>query len=270
MSPPRRPRRCIIKGCASVAGRKGHHGVQFNPIPLNPNMRQHWLTNCGITDTKSIRRKLLVCSRHFRRADFQALKENKYFLKHGAVPTIFPWGTFPYIEPTSHTAIDTGQQLMNNTVDEQPEITQQQLTHEIIGIKTSESASEPKTIHVSSVPVVAASQFSVGTRIEAQDIHGVWHSAIVVEVESHEMEVLIQFDSREMEWIPINSSRFRPFYETFPTFMPGEKCLARWTDTRKYLATVKTVLGNSKLLGYALHGLELSFTFHFRHLRRTF
>lgn len=92
------PRRCSVDGCKSVSGRQQHRGVTFHTFPLNPITRQCWLTNshiCGKVVTKSI----LICSRHFRRADFQPLKNNKYLLKNGAIPTIFPWGSLPYTEP---------------------------------------------------------------------------------------------------------------------------------------------------------------------------
>lgn len=48
---------------------------------------------------KVVTKSILICSRHFRRADFQTLKNNKYLLKSGAVPTMFPWGSLPYTEP---------------------------------------------------------------------------------------------------------------------------------------------------------------------------
>lgn len=218
------PRRCTIKGCPSVSGRQQHRGVTFHTFPLNPIARQFWLTNCGLPDTKSITKSILVCSRHFRRADFQPLKNNKYLLKQGAVPTIFPWGTLPYVEPTPHNVIESGQV---NIVDDKPGEINQQLVDEIVKIKSelkatigvkspnkrSASVDEPgtsepkkKAIRVSldskklsSDPVVTTSfdpfsKFSPGTRIEAQDFHEVWHSAKVMEVDSDEKEVLIHFE----------------------------------------------------------------------------
>lgn len=220
------PRRCTIKGCPSVSGRQQHRGVTFHTFPLNPIARQFWLTNCGLPDTKSITKSILVCSRHFRRADFQPLKNNKYLLKQGAVPTIFPWGTLPYVEPTPHTVIEGGEPLVNNADDKPGEINQQ-LVDEIVKIKSelkatigvkspnkrSVSVDEPgtsepkkKAIRVSldskklspeSVGTASfdpLSKFSPGTRIEAQDFNEVWHTAKVMEVDSDEKEVLINFE----------------------------------------------------------------------------
>lgn len=220
------PRRCTIKGCPSVSGRQQHRGVTFHTFPLNPIARQFWLTNCGLPETKSITKSMLVCSRHFRRADFQPLKNNKYLLKQGAVPTIFPWGTLPYVEPTAPTVTE-GDQPAANAVEEKPGEINQQLVDEIVKIKSelkstigvkspnkrSASADEPgtsepkkKAIRVSldskklpAEPVAVTSfdsfsKFSPGTRIEAQDFNEVWHAAKVMEVDNDEKEVLIHFE----------------------------------------------------------------------------
>lgn len=63
------------------------------------------------------------------------------------------------------------------------------------------------------------------------------------------------------EWIPMNSARLRPLDSEkkdspIPStsqskaeiqFAEGERCLARWTDSRKFPATIQRVLENSKL-----------------------
>lgn len=49
------------------------------------------------------------------------------------------------------------------------------------------------------------------------------------------------------EWIPMDSSRLRVPVEKSPIeFKPGDRCLARWTDSRKFPATVVRPLENSK------------------------
>lgn len=85
------PRKCTVDGCKSVAGRQQHRGVTFHTFPNNPTTRQNWLNNCRFSPTRNITKSVLICSRHFRRLDFQPLKNNKYLLKPGAEPTIFPW-----------------------------------------------------------------------------------------------------------------------------------------------------------------------------------
>ncbi|XP_037047782.1 uncharacterized protein LOC119082366 [Bradysia coprophila] len=283
------PRRCTIKGCPSVSGRQQHRGVTFHTFPLNPIARQFWLTNCNLPDTKNITKSILVCSRHFRRADFQPLKNNKYLLKQGAVPTIFPWGTLPYVEPTPHSVIESGEPMV--IADDKPAeplpLVNQQLVDEIVKIKSemkatigvkspgkrSASVDEPgtsepkkKAIRVSldskklsNEPIATASfdpfsKFSPGARIEAQDFNGAWHTAKVVEVDGDEKEVLINFEKNSKskapatatEWIPMNSSRLRQVVKKpIASYVPGEKCLARWTDSRKFPATIQKVLENN-------------------------
>lgn len=60
------------------------------------------------------------------------------------------------------------------------------------------------------------------------------------------------------EWIPMNSSRLRQAQNKgatsgkitpkrpIPTFTLGEQCRAKWTDSRKWKATVTEVLDNGK------------------------
>ena len=85
-----------------------HQGVTFHTFPLNSTTRKVWVTNCRIEGHRNITKSVLVCSRHFRRLDFQPLKKDKYFLKNGAVPTIFPWGNLPYQElPASPATVKT-------------------------------------------------------------------------------------------------------------------------------------------------------------------
>lgn len=103
-------RKCSIEGCLSVAGRQQHRGVTYHTIPTNPLARACWMSNSRMSPTRSINKSVLICSRHFRRADFQPLKHNKYLLKIGAVPTIFPWGSMPYVEPAKVKTQGVGSQ----------------------------------------------------------------------------------------------------------------------------------------------------------------
>lgn len=86
------PRRCTIDGCPSVSSKEEHEQVTFHTIPVNVEIRKKWIENCRVSKTKTITKSVLVCSRHFRVQDF-IQKNEKFFLKQGAVPTIFPWVT---------------------------------------------------------------------------------------------------------------------------------------------------------------------------------
>lgn len=107
------PRRCLVEGCKSVSGQQQHQGVKFHSFPANDEIRKVWLENCHLSANKSINKGTLVCSRHFRRADFQQMRNSKqHLLKSGAIPTIFPWGNLPYQEVKS-----TPKSTIENTSD---------------------------------------------------------------------------------------------------------------------------------------------------------
>lgn len=57
---------------------------------------------------------------------------------------------------------------------------------EVVGKKI-----DKESILISSVPIVTASPFTLGTLVEAQDSHGFWHSGKVVDC--HVTEILIWF-----------------------------------------------------------------------------
>lgn len=95
--------------------------------------------------------------------------------------------------------------------------------------------------------------FSIGTKLDAQDFEGGWHEATIVEVDSDEGEVLIHFIKNEKqksavtltdEWIPMDSCRLRPMQVVKKSegFAIGEKCMARWNDSRKFPATVQRLV----------------------------
>lgn len=228
-------RRCSIKDCSSVAGRQEHRGVTFHSFPLNPITRDCWIQNSQIPASKIITKSVLICSRHFRRADFQPLKNDKYFLKHGAVPTIFPWGTLPYVEPTPPVLpieqllgeTELGGQGLPSTSGTSPgkkkqttKLPNPKLTDPaslISAIKSElksvplkrtaddNSAEHPKLSKImkksdksektNPISFDPVSLYLPGSRIEAQDFNGVWHFAKVVEVDLDEREVFITFEN---------------------------------------------------------------------------
>lgn len=232
------PRRCTITGCKSISGQTEHQGVTFHTFPLNPAIRKKWMTNCKVDSSKNITKSVLVCSRHFRRADFQPLKNNKYFLKQGAVPTIFPWGNLPYEDlpaspssvapssPSSANASDTsnvdkattaeqsakkpptrakslGNADKNNSKQRSASAEEQSSTNDskidkTIGRKSLDSATNEskfnETVKSPKKRMDVVSLFTTGDKLEAQDFHGKWHSAKVVEVDHSDREVLINFE----------------------------------------------------------------------------
>lgn len=124
------PRRCAVDGCKSVSGQDQHKGVKFHTFPINSATRKIWIDNCHIAKSRNITKSVLVCSRHFRRADFMPLKNNRHNLKNGAVPTIFPWGNLPYHE------VDGG------TGTTKAKTTESDADKDAVGSKAATSASE--------------------------------------------------------------------------------------------------------------------------------
>lgn len=75
-----------------MSSHEEHQQVTFHTIPVNVDVRKKWVEHCRVPKNKTITKSVLICSRHFRVPDF-VQKSEKFFLKQGAVPTIFPWGT---------------------------------------------------------------------------------------------------------------------------------------------------------------------------------
>ncbi|XP_064076838.1 PHD finger protein 20-like isoform X1 [Vanessa tameamea] len=121
---------------------------------------------------------------------------------------------------------------------------------------------------------------SVGSKVEVKDFGDIWYAAEIVEVDYDEMEVLVHYNTvstKHDEWINVSSPRLRPMTtntspipsissavqdptpadvsETFKDevkqedktkieFVVGERCLARWRDNRRFIATISNDLGN--------------------------
>ncbi|XP_050094519.1 uncharacterized protein LOC126577136 [Anopheles aquasalis] len=331
-------RKCIVPGCPSAANRKADRGVTFHKVPLNEKMRRQWIEACGLADRLSSYRSGNVCSRHFRRADFQEFKGKKFMLKTVAVPSIFachkpqtpdalenvtikeeeacssPDATPRKLQYQDDNFVhEVGDMDVEESVVvkvEEPEIkveqdevpatpktpaaptskkssvstskrksvskrpasarklassSKKQARVEQVAPPASPKKQTPKKAGTSTVKPSASPElgivagtggserltsFTPGTKIEAQDFSGRWHSANLVEVDTEEREVLVQFEKAEKsktilndEWIPMDSVRLRPVTQ-HATYTVGEKVFARWSDSRKFRATIQSVLEN--------------------------
>ncbi|XP_017076877.2 uncharacterized protein LOC108111798 [Drosophila eugracilis] len=85
-------RRCCVDTCPSTSRLLEHHGVTYHSFPLDPIIRAIWIKNSRISLDRQITKSVLVCSRHFRRLDFNTIRNGKYLLKPRVFPTVFPWG----------------------------------------------------------------------------------------------------------------------------------------------------------------------------------
>lgn len=262
--------------------------ITYHSFPLEPKIREKWVENCRLEPGKNITKSILVCSRHFRSSDFKKTSTSedssmvKYFLKQGTVPTIFPWGKVktPTNSVTSNSAssssspVDTAEtvkQTIAQIMAETAELNKAAGIDTNIKVETSTGTTSkrssidmsavatkvPRTsidANVSSTSIHQEPIFTVGTKIEAQDFAGMWHTAKVIEVDDgDEKEVYIKYEKSKSsksitmsdEWIPMNSSRIRNKQSNRPivSYVEGEKCLAKW-QARKFPATVSKVLEN--------------------------
>ncbi|KFB35687.1 AGAP006428-PA-like protein [Anopheles sinensis] len=306
-------RKCIVPQCPSNTARPEDRGVTFHKIPFNDEWKRQWITACHLPDDYNATKTTNVCSRHFRKADFQEFKGKKYVLKFGVVPTVFAWTIAP----------GSGSKATKSPVKSEPKEggEEEEFEHEVgdkdddivliddVKIKqektdspartTTKASSKSPTKRASSAGKQSARtpskqarlepstpsgskkqtpkkgsstpkstptseavadggnsapagekgsiDFTPGAKIEAQDFSGRWHPASLLEVDTEEREVLVQFDKAEKaktneEWIPMDSVRLRP--QQSSNFAIGEKVFARWSDSRKFKATIKSVLEN--------------------------
>ncbi|XP_066156675.1 PHD finger protein 20-like protein 1 [Euwallacea fornicatus] len=84
-------RKCSVRSCSSDSTKPEHIGVTYHKIPSHTDVRPKWLSLCHIPEEKITSKLLYVCSRHFLRADFCNFKGKKYMLRHGVLPSVFPW-----------------------------------------------------------------------------------------------------------------------------------------------------------------------------------
>lgn len=132
-------------------------------------------------------------------------------------------------------APDDGLKLNENTFSSQAQSTIEQ---------------KVKTVQTS----FGALHFSINARIEALDFNEVWLPARVVEIDYEENEVLIHFEkysNKYDEWICMDSARLRPLQENVKateveSYTVGERCMAFWSDARKFPATVQRIIDNGE------------------------
>lgn len=220
-------RRCTVEGCDSISHKAEHKHVTFHTFPLNSAVRQIWISNCKLSEGKTITKSVLVCSKHFRKEDMSH-KASKSMLKQGAIPSIFPWGTLPYVKPIGKPkddsfvdneeleAMDTTQ---NNTANEstlndmnvsedpkdQSKLDAPSTSRANVSTKSSSSkrsrqsgkSSSRSRKSLNSSKQENPVSFVPGTKVEAQDFDKTWHPAKVVEVDQDEGEVLIHFEKNK-------------------------------------------------------------------------
>ncbi|CAG9859535.1 unnamed protein product [Phyllotreta striolata] len=272
-------RKCNVEGCQSDSSRPKDVGVTFHKVPPHSDIRPKWLSLCRIPEDKKSVKVIYVCSRHFLRADFCNFKGKKYMLKQGVLPSVFPWdkskleaikaetkkdkqsdskdesGNSSQIVTDLDTSIDIKEENLEDKIKQEVLEGDDQLSELKVEPKNEEDIKEetPNTSTTNSL------NFTINSKLEVLDFKNKWYPAKIVEIDYEENEVLIHFDNfstKYDEWISTNSSRLRPLQEGTPAVDPeknldgndafavGERCLASWSVSRKFPATITKVLDN--------------------------
>lgn len=268
-------RKCSVESCLSDSNRPEDTGVTFHKIPLHPDIRPKWVSLCRIPEDKKDTKIIYICSRHFLNADFCSFKGRKYMLRQGVLPSVFPWNKLKKESKKSNLKSEeeikkepdtskTKQECMEVKTES---ITDSQLAAAILDEVPSNLKAESSTAEQEAKKIVQTPQgtinFAINELIEALDFNQKWSSARIVEIDYEENEVLIHFDndkcsSKPDEWICMDSARLRPVQpnalkeSSDEKFILGERCMASWSDARKFPATVKKIIDEGKSEYYYL------------------
>ncbi|KAJ8916175.1 hypothetical protein NQ315_016314 [Exocentrus adspersus] len=214
-------RKCSVEGCLSDSNRPEDMGVTFHKVPMHSDVRPKWMSLCRIPEDKKLIKIIYVCSRHFLRADFCNFKDIKTEIK---------------LEPEDVPMDETESQCP--VLENQLKVELKEKVDEFDNSKAGQNTTGPVI------------NFTINSRIEALDFNNEWYPARIVEVDYEENEVLIHFEkfsSKYDEWICMNSSRLRPLQTTKKTvesYLVGERCMAAWSDARKFPATITKIMEN--------------------------
>ena len=258
-------RKCAVLFCTSESGRDEDIGVTFHKIPLHADIRPKWMNLCRIPEDKRSTKVIYVCSRHFLSVDFCHFKGRKYMLKQGVLPSVFPWECDPFQQSWEQEpeikveAMDIKMEVLESDFNASVA-----LSDNVDKMNTSYSAvkneqpvpselamieQKVKTIDTATGTI----SFTVNTKIEALDFNQVWSPAKIIEVDEQENEVLVHFEqysNKYDEWISMNSTALRAVpnsvKKSYETFSVGERCLASWSDARKFPATITKILDNGE------------------------
>ncbi|XP_068904442.1 PHD finger protein 20 isoform X2 [Tenebrio molitor] len=262
-------RKCGVEGCLSDSSRPEDTGVTFHKVPMHSDIRPKWISLCRIPDDKKNMKVIYICSRHFLRMDFCNFKGKKYMLRQGVLPSVFPWdkSKLEAIKSSVRNESEKGQ-VKEDGNDEETEISesalgnqeeQLEVKEEVIDTESSKEETEDEKEKIRA-NMNGPINFAINSRIEALDNNNTWYPARVVEEDYEENEVLIHFEkfsSKYDEWICMDSPRLRPLQSSTSSssqsstkksqpeqYAVGERCLASWSDARKFPATVTKVLAN--------------------------
>lgn len=265
-------RKCGVQGCLSESSRTEDTGVTFHKVPRHSDIRPKWMSLCKISEDKKNTKVIYICSRHFLRADFCNFKGKKYMLRQGVLPSVFPWdkSKLEAIKNVTSPNPDNADLSLVKVESELEEPVNENETSPLKNIKgvdlkqeesvkVEDSAQDQSTETPTDKTKTRKNNFTVNSRIEALSLNNAWYPAKVLEEDYTENEVLIhfeQFSTKFDEWICVDSPRLRPLQASNASssgkkkravaeiYNVGDRCLASWSDARKFPATVTKVISS--------------------------
>lgn len=74
---------CCVDSCTSSSIREQDKGVTFHRLPKNSALKSKWIRQARVNLEDNKNKWNYICSRHFRKIDFEAYKASKFALKLG-------------------------------------------------------------------------------------------------------------------------------------------------------------------------------------------
>lgn len=284
-------RKCGVEECLSDSNRPEDVGVTFHKIPLHPDIRPKWLSLCRIPEEKHNVKVIYICSRHFLKADFCNFKGKKYMLKQGVLPSVFPWNRCKMerinltnrlendikketVSDSSQDAIKSCDDSSKDGIDVDRKVKIKTENLDSFNIKEEVLSPGQSTTIEQKTKMVDTSTgslvFAPNTRIEALDFNQTWCPAKIIEVDYEENEVLVHFEkysNKYDEWICMNSNTLRALVPQVKTnensFEVGEKCMALWSDNRKFPAAIKKIIDTGIAITILSTNDKIIFSFDF-------
>ncbi|XP_043514068.1 PHD finger protein 20 isoform X1 [Frieseomelitta varia] len=85
----RMARKCCVRSCEADVQDARAKGLPLHKFPKDVTLRNKWLTSGGFETTFKPSPGQVICHKHFKRADYEAVKGHKFILRKGSVPSVF-------------------------------------------------------------------------------------------------------------------------------------------------------------------------------------
>ncbi|PSN55980.1 hypothetical protein C0J52_02156 [Blattella germanica] len=237
---------CCVPHCTASSRHAGVTGITFHSFPVDPKERKEWILCVRRADYKklTVNKHTKVCSKHFKPEDFiQPQGTKRRLLKKGVVPSIFSW--------TQSNGVGSSNKKNETTVKESEKKKDR-------NTKKDNESTTTLDLSTSNPDYGSPSKSDDSEQGSISDLTATNGSSPVSSTNGASRRKMsnINFQiGRYDEWIPMDSSRLRPTDNPGPqndgkssskVFNVGDRVMAKWSDCRRYPATVKTILPNDK------------------------